>query len=109
MPGRNSSLARLAAGRLAVSRLRRGVDPARQIIAIGGVTAEEDLALFPYIVAQARRTRLRVGFLPTASGDSEDRKVLRALLEPLLRAFRSQAVRARAQLGEIHPRTECHP
>jgi len=47
------------------------VEPARQIIAIGGVIAEEDLALFPYIVAQARRSRPRVGFLPTASGDSE--------------------------------------
>jgi peptidase E len=47
------------------------MEPARQIIAIGGVVAEEDLALFPYIVAQARRPKPRVGFLATASGDSE--------------------------------------
>jgi len=35
------------------------------------VIAQEDLALFPYIVAQARRPRPRVGYLPTASGDSD--------------------------------------
>jgi peptidase E len=45
--------------------------PARQIIAIGGVTAPVDLALLPYVIAQARRSRPRVGFLPTASGDSD--------------------------------------
>ncbi|MFI5401933.1 MAG: Type 1 glutamine amidotransferase-like domain-containing protein [Planctomycetota bacterium] len=46
------------------------MESARQIIAIGGVIAQEDLALFPYILAQARRPRPRVGYLPTASGDS---------------------------------------
>jgi len=43
----------------------------RQIIAIGGATTQADVALFPYVVAQARRSRPRVGFLPTASGDSD--------------------------------------
>jgi dipeptidase E len=43
----------------------------RQIIAIGGATAQADLALFPYVVAQARRSRPRVSLLPTASGDSD--------------------------------------
>lgn len=47
------------------------MEPTRQIIAIGGVIAQEDLALFPYIVAQARRSKPRVAFLPTASGDSD--------------------------------------
>lgn len=47
------------------------MESARQVIAIGGVIAQEDLALFPYIVAQARRSRPRVGYLPTASGDSD--------------------------------------
>jgi peptidase E len=46
------------------------MEPTSQVIAIGGVIAQEDLALFPYIVAQARRSRPRVGYLPTASGDS---------------------------------------
>jgi peptidase E len=45
--------------------------PARQIIAIGGATAQVDVALFPYVVAQARRPSPRVALLPTASGDSE--------------------------------------
>jgi len=49
----------------------RAMESAGQIIAIGGVIAPEDLALFPYIVAQARRSRPRVGYLPTASGDSD--------------------------------------
>lgn len=44
---------------------------ARHIIAIGGILTAEDLTLFPYIVAQARRSTPRVGFLPTASGDSD--------------------------------------
>jgi dipeptidase E len=43
----------------------------RQIVAIGGVTSPGDRAFFPYIIAQARRDRPRVGFLPTASGDSD--------------------------------------
>jgi peptidase E len=43
---------------------------ARQIIAIGGAVSPSDAALFPYVLAQARRPRPRVGFLPTASGDS---------------------------------------
>ena len=43
----------------------------RQIIAIGGATSQADVALFPYVVAQARRSRPRVGFLPTASGDAD--------------------------------------
>jgi dipeptidase E len=43
----------------------------RQIIAIGGATAQTDVALFPYIVAQARRSRPRVSLLPTASGDAD--------------------------------------
>lgn len=47
------------------------MEPARQIIAIGGVSARGDLALYPYIVAQARRPRPRIGYLPTASGDSD--------------------------------------
>jgi peptidase E len=43
----------------------------RQIIAIGGATTQADVALFPYVVAQARRPRPRVSLLPTASGDSD--------------------------------------
>ena len=43
----------------------------RQIIAMGGVLTQEDVRLFPYVVDQARRSRPRVGFLPTASGDAE--------------------------------------
>jgi dipeptidase E len=43
----------------------------RQIIAMGGVLTQEDVSLFPYVVDQARRSRPRVGFLPTASGDAE--------------------------------------
>ena len=43
----------------------------RQIIAMGGVITQEDLTLFPYVVEQAHRSRPRVGYLPTASGDSE--------------------------------------
>lgn len=43
----------------------------RQIIAIGGITGPQDFALYPYILAQARRPRPRVAFLPTASGDSD--------------------------------------
>src|SRR5262245_9729537 len=47
------------------------MEAARQIIALGGVTTREDVELFRYIVAQARRPKPRVGFLPTASGDSD--------------------------------------
>jgi peptidase E len=43
----------------------------RQIIAMGGVLTQEDVSLFPYVVDQARRSKPRVGFLPTASGDAE--------------------------------------
>jgi peptidase E len=44
---------------------------AEQIIAIGGATALADVALFPYVIAQARRSKPRVALLPTASGDSD--------------------------------------
>jgi peptidase E len=43
----------------------------RQIIAIGGATSPADVALFPYVLAQARRPTPRVGLLATASGDSD--------------------------------------
>jgi peptidase E len=43
----------------------------RQIIAMGGVLTQEDVSLFSYVVDQARRSRPRVGFVPTASGDAE--------------------------------------
>ena len=42
-----------------------------QILAIGGLLTQQDLALYPYLVAQARRARPRVGLLPTASADSD--------------------------------------
>ena len=38
---------------------------------MGGVLTQEDVSLFPYVVEQARRSRPRVGFLPTARGDAE--------------------------------------
>jgi peptidase E len=41
------------------------------IIAIGGATTPADVALFPYVIAQARRPSPRVALLPTASGDSD--------------------------------------
>jgi len=47
------------------------MEPTRQIIAIGGTTTQQDVALYPYILAQARRSMPRVGFLPTASGDAD--------------------------------------
>lgn len=42
-----------------------------QIVAIGGATSVVDVALFPYILAQARRPAPRVALLATASGDSD--------------------------------------
>jgi peptidase E len=44
----------------------------RQIIAIGGISKTNDGALFNYVLKQAVATSPRIGFLPTASADSDD-------------------------------------
>ena len=44
----------------------------RQIIAMGGLTADGgDAALFGYVLQQARTPRPRVAYLATAKGDRE--------------------------------------
>jgi peptidase E len=44
----------------------------RQIIAIGGTSKEGGSALFQYVLHQAAVTSPRIGFLPTASADSDE-------------------------------------
>jgi len=44
----------------------------RQIIAMGGVSKTGGTALFNYILDQSPATSPRIGFLPTASADSDD-------------------------------------
>jgi peptidase E len=44
----------------------------RQIIAIGGVSKASGTALVEYVLGQAAAASPRIGFLPTASADSDD-------------------------------------
>jgi len=44
----------------------------RQIIAIGGISKAVGTALFEYVLEQSGATSPRIGFLPTASADSDD-------------------------------------
>jgi peptidase E len=44
----------------------------RQIIAIGGVSSARDVPLFGYVLRQSAAAEPKVGFLPTASGDSAE-------------------------------------
>jgi len=48
------------------------VERNRQIIALGGVSKSGGTALFNYVLEQAEATNPRIGFLPTASADSDD-------------------------------------
>jgi hypothetical protein len=83
----------------------------RQIIAIGGATTQADVALFPYVVAQARGSRPRVSLQPTTSGDS-DAFIVKfhgsfsgLPCEPSHLKFFGRC----AQPGEVHSRAGHHP